>query len=47
MKKYTKADVDALKRGSDGWLHFPTGDYTGVENFPDSCRFDNCEFEEM
>ena len=48
MKKYTQADFDALVRDKEGYLHIPSGDWTGVDFggqikliFGDECTLGN------
>ena len=40
MRKYTISDLDAFERDEQGWLIFPTGDYTEIKEFPEKCSFD-------
>lgn len=45
MKKYTQEEFDALPRDECGYKECPTGDYTGITEFGNGCRFGGwCSF---
>lgn len=39
MRQYTQAEFDAFERDASGYKICPTGDYTGIKNFPKFCKF--------
>ncbi len=39
MKKWTQEEVDAVQRDENGWLNYPTGDYTQIETFGEGAIF--------
>lgn len=46
MKRYTQAEFDAIDRDEYGIKHCPTGDYSQINSFGESCNFGKyCSFE--
>ena len=48
MKVYTQEEFDQLERDEYGWKICPSGDYSGIRNFPGWCSFgERCRFGEL
>ena len=39
MKIFTQQDVDAIQRDENGWLNYPTGDYSAIKTFGKGSSF--------